>query len=459
VDIADRDGKIGGPTAVRGGFPFCGFATRLAIRYTVMMRFRPWLLLLAALPGCGVPSVIQQSREHARLGDYRHAFEVLEVERRAQLARYGEVDEEVQKEHQAMRLEFLRHRARMRIFAEREDDALRDLQALEEAAPDYPEIEDLRQRALQKKAGRIVTRADELLAQRELQGAMALYLESQRIVPGFEPAEAGMQEVRDSLAAMDARAQQQFLEAVRKLPEFRFIEVQWHAANVMNNAPGREDAQEIRKKARKENARETFRRGQECEQKDQFGAAMVLYRAALQLDPELTEAQQAIDAMQQEMEALTLVERAQIDMRSGRFDAARENLGMAFEKSKLSRGTISELMIQVRQLEGQSRYKAARDLEILGKKKEALSAFEALAKDWPEGFSDEQARISTLRIDLEGAEREWALAEAAEEAGDLTKALEHYRNSELFYAGWRDGKARIENLRERIAKQQTPGGS
>jgi tetratricopeptide (TPR) repeat protein len=146
-------------------------------------------------------------------------------------------------------------------------------------------------------------------------------------------------------------------------------------------------------------------------------------------------------------------------MRTGAFAKARESLDKAFEMSVMSRGRISEVMIEARRMEGESRYQAARDLEVLGKKSEALAGFEALSKDWPDGFSDEKARIDGLKYDVESAQKEWAEAEAAEAAGELPKALEHYRNSERFYAGMKDGAARIERLQAAIARATSGGGS
>ena len=414
----------------------------------------PICCLLLLLAGCGTSSVISRSNEYVERGDYRNAFQVLEDERVRQLDGGGQVTEELAQAHEQRRREFLLWRARWSIFQEREDDALRDLDKLALVAPDYPEMARLRHRAMVKKAMRVVGEADALLARKDFAEAMKLYLESQRLVPGFEPAEEGMKNVRDAMARLSARAQQQFLQAVRKVPEFRFVEVAWHAANVLHDSPEREDARGLRESARKENAQKAFERGRECEKDDQFGAALVLYRQARELDAKLEGVDEAIAQMEREMKASAMIEKAQIDMRSGDFESARKLLSQAFEQSTLARGTISELMILTREREGQEHYRKARDLEVMGKKAEALAAFEALSKDWPDGLEDEQARVSALRVDVEGAATEWAAAEAAEQAGDLPAALDHYINAERFYAEWRNGEAEIERLRQLIAEQE-----
>ncbi len=428
-------------------------APRSALR-TVPSSLAALLCLFAA---CSTQTAIDASNEYARLGDFRHAYEVLDTAREQQLAD-GDVDPRLAEAHERMRRLYLRDRARRLIFQEREDEALADLDTLAEVDPDFPELASLRERALRKKAKRIVFAADELLAEQDFAGAMKGYLESQRLVPGFELAADGMTKVQEELARLNARAQQQFLEAVRKVPEFRFVEVQWHAANVIHNTPDREDATALRERARRENARDTFARAEECQQQNQFGAALVLYRSARELDPELEGVEQAIERMQQELDVLATIERAEIAMRNDEFDVARQLLSDAYGQSKLSRGAISELMIENRELEGRHRYRAARDLEVLGEKAEALAAFEALAADWPDGLEDEQARIQGLRVDIEGAAAEWAAAEAAEAAGELEQALDHYINAERYYPKWRDGETHIERLRKEIAGRGGSGG-
>jgi tetratricopeptide (TPR) repeat protein len=245
---------------------------------------------------------------------------------------------------------------------------------------------------------------------------------------------------------------------VRKYPEFRHIEVSWHAEAVLRNTPDpaderRVNAQRLRDDARSERARAKVAEAVACERLDKFGAALVLYRQARKLDAELDGVQQSIERMNSELAALGLIESAQLIMRNGEFTEARELLELAFEKSELSRGAISELMIQNRKLQAAAEYRAARDFEVMGKKSEALAAFEALAEQWPDGFEDEAARIDALRVDIQGAQEEWQAALDAEAAGDLEKALDHFVNAERFYEQWRDGEAQIERLRAAIAER------
>ena len=110
-----------------------------------------------------------------------------------------------------------------------------DLATLEAAAPDYPESKTLKERALYKKAVRAAKKGDEFLQRKELELALVAYVQSEQCLPGFKPAVEGIQEVRSALERLSKRAQDQFLEAVRKLPEYRFIEVHLHTSSALSN--------------------------------------------------------------------------------------------------------------------------------------------------------------------------------------------------------------------------------
>ena len=450
-----------GRWARRGGSHSSGSKAEPDVRLSANVMTRLSLLSsalgLSMLAACGTQSVIDRSRDYARLGDYKHAFEVLEDARRDAIVEGEPVDQQLALAHSAMYREFLRDRARRRIFQERIDGALRDLDELERIAPGFPEIKSLRQRARVKQARQIVAAGDEHLAQKEFPEAMAAYLESLRLAPGDELAEEGIVRVREQMERMNARAQQQFLEAVRKLPEFRTIEVQWHAENVLHSTPRERSAKDLREQARQANAKKIFEDGQACEQNNQFGAAAVMYKQAREIWPGLPGIDEAIARMNTEMDALGEVERAEILIRNGKFVEAREILEQAHEDSILSRGMISELLIEARKLEGERRYRAARDLEVMGNKAEALKAFEEVAKEWPDGVEDEGFRIEGLRADVKGAADAWAAAEKAEAAGDLVEALDHYVDAKRYYEKWRDYDTKIEELRKAIAAKEGSG--
>ena len=410
------------------------------------------------LASCSTTSFSEQISRAERRGNWERAYALIHKEYQQLRDDGQEVPEPLAQEHERLRREYMRDRAQSLIFRERQDEAVKLLDELESLDPGFRDLEELRYHAELKQAEALAVAGDRLLSEREYQLAMEKYLESHSISEDCGLATAGMERVKEELARMDEVAQRQFLQAVRKYPEFRHVEVAWHAEAVIRNSPDMESerrvsAQRLRTEARAERARATFEQAEACAKIDKFGAALVLYRQVLEFDPEFEGAAAAIEQMDSELEALGLIESAQLVMRNGDFVKARALLDQAFEKSELSRGAISELMIESRRLEGQAEYRAARDFEVMGKKAEALSAFEALSAKWSEGFEDEAARADALRVDIEGAQSEWQDAVDAEAAGDLEKALDHFINSARFYEKWRDAPAQIKRLKEALAEK------
>ena len=139
----------------------------------------------------------------------------------------------------------------------------------------------------------------------------------------------------------------------------------------------------------------------------------------------------------------------------GDADAARAKLDQALALSVLMRNDIGLMLADVAKTEAKAKYRAARDLEVLGRKLEALQAFVALVESCPAGVDDEKARVAGLQADVDGWARHWAAADAAEAAGDLDKALEEGLEAQRYYAH-PEGKLRLERLREAIAARKQP---
>lgn len=421
---------------------------------TSMRALLPLALLLSA---CASRSVIDQSLRCTRLGLHDRAFQLLDQERVRRMDAGEAPDAEFEGLHRTARVRYLLETGRDLVFAEQEEKAVVAFAGVLALEPGHEEAIVLRDRARVKQAMRATALGDDALFQNDLELALRHYLDATRFVAEFPPALAGADKVHQAVARMETRAQQQFLEAVRKLPEFRYMEVRWHAANVMSNDPKRAEAQDLQVKANRELALKAMARGRECQAKDQFGAALMEFRAAKALDPAVPEVDVAIEAMKREVEASAQLEKATMQMRNGAFAEARASLAKAGELTVMLKAAISELTIETRRREGMRDFERARDLEILGQKREALVAFEALAAAWPDGLRDEKARVDGLRADIESAEKEWAAAEAAEAAGDQAGALEHYEASERFYALYRDAKVRIQRVKARLAANASGG--
>lgn len=401
-------------------------------------------------------SPVDECREYTALGQPFRAFKLIDAERERRLASSAPIDAEFEATWREARRMYLLDRARRYIFLEYELEARRDLAALETIDPDNPEIPVLRRRATEKLARRAVEQGHVYLRRRMLSEAMAKFLEAESILPTLGAAVEGQHLVAESVDALTVRAQQQFLEAVRKLPQFRYAEVRWHSSNAIVNDPDRADAEKLQRRAQHELALERKTAGDTAARAGNFGAALMEYKAAKAREDELSGIDDLIAKMERELAADKLADTAQMRMRQQRFDEARAALDEAFGMSIMLRGEISELMIENRHLEGMRDYNKARDLEIQGKKQEAAEAFAALAAKWPDGLEDEKVRAELLQSDIDSAKAEWQAAMKAEAAGELEQALEHYQAADRFYARMADAKAKIAELERKIAAAKRP---
>lgn len=420
-----------------------------------MNKYVVLLPLVALLAGCASRSVLEDSRNFSSLGNHFQAYRTLDQERQRMLAAGEEPSEEFQAEFRKVQIADAIDRARREIFEEREDAGLAVLVEAESLGADAYAVRYWRERATLKIAVRETLRGQELLNKGELEAAMRHFLAALDRKADHVPAREGADKVRIEISRMTERAQQQFLEAVRRMPEFRYVEAQWHAQIATENDPAREDAKSVLAQARAEVLEQMFARGKELQRADKFGAALVEFKAIERIDPGYPAIKDAIAAMAREVDALRLIEKAKVEMRMERFASAQQLLSDALQLSEQSRASIGELKMQCETLRGEAAYRNARDLEILGKKEDAVAAYRAIVTEWPNGVADAAARADALQVDIDGALAEWTAAEAAEAAGKDAEALDSYRNAQRFHAGFRDVEARIARL---VAKLQAGGG-
>lgn len=407
----------------------------------------PALLLLGQLlvPACSTATVIETSEQYRSVGNIQLAFRELEAARLEQQAQ-GSVSPQLEQAYRELRPLFLIERGRQAIYRDQEQEGLRFLEEALAVDPDNEAARELVARAYRKMAARATRSGQDLLAKGDLVEAMRAFQQAVVSVPDYEDAVEGMAAVRKTVASLHTEAQQQYLEAIRKLPELRFQEVEWHAAAALTRDPTLTDAEKVQLQAQRQLAEDAVRRAEFDKLKSAFGAALMEYRSARANWPTLAGVDEHIAHMEREVEAQTVIERAMLDLNAGRLDEAREKLDAAYELTSLQRASINELRHQVRLRAGEIAYLAARDLELQGKKGEALAAFEQVAEEWPDGLRDEKTRIRALRSDIENAEQEYEAGAAAQAAGDAAAALEHFRTARTFYSGYRDVHERIAAL-------------
>lgn len=410
-------------------------------------------VLLAA--ACSTRTAIQRSDEFLAEGYVLQAYEELESERIRQMQFGGEVDGALQKAYDEVRFRYLLERGRQEIYADRELQGIATLNdALQMQAGDEMALQ-LIDRAERKLAKRETVIGTDHLLKNDFENAIAAFRKAQQYKPGFKAAVEGEERVQAAVARLHGEAQKQFLEAIRKMPEFRYPEVDWHAQAALTRDPSRADAADVKERAMKELAQGSRRRADEARDAKNYGAALMEYRSARDLAADLPGIAEAIAQMEREVQATWKTEQAQLEMQADRFAKARALLDEAYELSTLERTTINELRLQTSRRVGMTQYAAARDLELQGLKQEALVAFEAIATEWPTGLDDEQTRIGALKLDIDAAVKAYAAGEEAEQKGELAVALDQFKTARTYYAKYRDVEQRVAQVE---AKMQPPAG-
>lgn len=419
---------------------------------------RPAPIRLLATAACflvvacsGSSSAVQRSRELAGDGNYYLALMALED---AGGAASG--DPEVVEAWREARLDYLVHESQRLIFLDREEDALELLAEAAETHPDNKVVAGLAVLARNKLAQRATALGDRAMAFGEPTDALKYYQEATAWVPDHKPALEGIERVRTTFAAMHQKAQEHFLEAIRRFPELRWVEVDWHASAALEKDPSREDAKDLRTRAARQIAQRTLDRAKQAEEEGYYGAALMEYRSARKLDPSIESIDERIAHMEKEVQAGGLLAQAMMHSANKRFDKARTMLEEAFALTILEKAVVNDALLQNRKREAEVAYQLARDLELQGRKADALIGYEALDKAWPDGLLDVKARCASVRSEIAEAEKAWAAGEAAEAARDNKAALEAYQSVELFYPGYKDVRDRIQRLK---AAMQAPAAN
>jgi hypothetical protein len=407
-------------------------------------------LLLAA--ACSSVSALELSEEYRSVGYLELAYHELHTEYEAEKAR-GAVLPEVEQAYLDLLPEYELFMARREIYGNREFEGIALLKKVLEKRPGDEAAAALMNRALHKLARRATALGQDRLAAGECEEAVVAFNQAFEWVPEFEPAIEGVAEVDALVAKMHGEAQQQFLEAIRKLPQLRYPEVDWHARIALERDPKREDSAELRDRAQRELASRAMDRAVQARDEGVYGAALMEFRTARNYWPATVGVDEHVAHMEREVKAQQVIERAMLMLNADRLDRANEGLDEAAAMTSLQAGWINEIRLMVRTRAGHIAYGRARDLELQGLKQEALEAFQAVVEEWPNGLLDEQVRVSALQLDIRGAELAYAEGDKSQQAGDLAVALEQFLTAQTFYENYKDVGERVRALRELLAEQ------
>jgi tetratricopeptide (TPR) repeat protein len=407
-------------------------------------------IVLALLPlfGCASTSALEQSQAYFARADYYRAY--LEAER-ARQAQPG--DPAIEAHYWSMRLWLHLEQGQELVFREREQEGLEEL---EKALVIEPENQIARRwidKAKAKLAERAARDGDEAVTKDDLETALLRYNDALIYVPRHPAAMAGLQKVDTAFRKKRDKAYDSYLEGVRALAERLFAQTEYYSSIALRNDPALDQARSNRDRASERLAEARFARCKELEKSGHYGAALKEYEDIATVLPGYEDIESRIETMRAEVEAEALFRSGEIKVMTKSFKEGRELLQKAFERSKLQRQAIGELLALTKEREFEVRHQQAKDLELQRDLEGALAAFEKIEVEWP-GFLDVRTRISGLKSAIDLGKKSLAAGEAAEKAGDLKAAIDHYTDVLLYWPGYPGLEAR---LRELKAKLQTKG--
>src|SRR5688572_26063507 len=168
---------------------------------------------LAVLSACG------STIDHRRRGDLamRRANYELAYEHYQAAQQENPGDPETARAARDARIAYLRDQARRKIFEGSFEEAMQDLERVLVLNPEDAAAKEWMAKARQKAAERetMAGRDSSLLG--DLEGALRAYYRALQFVPGYQPAEDGLQAVANELTRRRRKADAHYVQGVRAL--------------------------------------------------------------------------------------------------------------------------------------------------------------------------------------------------------------------------------------------------
>lgn len=403
--------------------------------------------LALALAGCGSSeSWLARSRSHFNTGNFYQAYYSLQKARSE-----GESKYEVEKLERVYRTAFLMQRARNHIFDNDDLLALEDLSKVLAIDPDYGAALALQQKARSKLAREAVVRGKAALEAGDLETSLVEYHQALTYQPGQADAEAGIVEVAAEWTRLRNKAQSRYLEGVRALADQLFAQTQYQMLIALEADPTFGAAESSKAEASMAIAERNMVRAREMEQRGFWSGALREYTRISERHPELEGLTERLAVAEREVEAAAIGRKGEMAMFRGDYAKARALINEAFEKSVEARSIYNDLLIQLREREFDERYVAARDHELQGRYAEAVTVFAEIEEGFS-GFRDVKARLDNLRATVELAEEYYATGVAAEAAGELAAAKQAFEDAALHYPEYKDLQERLRRVKANLQR-------
>ena len=400
------------------------------------------LALALSLSGCASSGgVLEKSAAYRKEANYFLAYKTLEAARQQSPG-----EDAIEKAYWKARLEYLVDHGQELIFQEDMLGGLGELEAALALDPTHNGARFWIQRAKQKLAMIAVRKGDEQRVTGDLDAAFKLFTEAVSYVPGLPDGIEGLARVRAEFDKKQRKAADHYTQGVRSQAEQNYEQTRYHLGEALLNDPTLEGAKSRREAVALRMADRRMQEAKRMEKAGRYGAALKEYTAIAGEQPEMAGIQERITVMKREIDAEQKVREGERAVFAADWTKARKCLEEAYDASVGERKFISEMLILLKEREQDSKYVAAKDLELEHDYESAILGFQDIEKAWP-GFKDVRARVSSLEAALEIAGKAKARGLAAEQAGDAKAAIEAYQEALLACPGYQGLDKRVRELK------------
>lgn len=372
-----------------------------------------------------------------RHGSYAEAVDVA-----AERYEANPADPAREKAHLRASVAYLLDQARSATLRGEDELALEFLEEARELAPDNVVVENWVDKVSGQLAEDWLDRALDLEGQGELNASLEAFERSLEYRPENELAQLGAARILVIKNYREGLGEDYYNEGVRRLRD-AFL----HQARQSFDYAGKYLTTKERAKGRAEIvkrqlAEERAAMARQFEREGLFDAARNEYRLVLMLDEENESGIEGLERTTVEAEASQLLGEADMLVRRGRLDEAREAAKEGAEITEQQVVAFESMLIDIVEREHREIYDKAYDLETDFLYEEAVEVYGELLEK-AEYFEDAIARKETLEGYIELAADLYAKAEAAE--SDEEK-LDLLRQIDVFWPEYRDVQALLREL-------------
>jgi len=406
-----------------------------------------WALLITGALACRARQDERAEKVafRAQHGDFQHALD--EAER---LAAEDPNDPELARLVRDAKVALILDQGRQQVFGDELEAALVTFGRAERLDPENATVKNWIAKTRAQLAVEWLDRAAELTGPDQLEEAAQAYDNVLLHAPNNLKAQEGLSRVLLLTNYRSGQSKTYFDDGIRSFRDL-YLEQSLREFQVSRHYRENEPARLRSEQAKRDLAAERLLHAEEFEASGLYFAARNEYRLVLLSEPENADGRAGLDRMDREVRAARALAKADMEVRRGALDSAKETLGEAQHLTVAQEDTVSLLQTNIDEKRLSAMYLEAQALTDDYRYPEAVEAFERLLAVAPD-YQDAAARRNILLEFIQSAEELYAQALEApsdEEAEALLRQIHP-----VIWPEYKDVVQRLEAIETRRAEQE-----